>query len=122
MADADRALGLVPLDLDAQGLEPAHAFFNVDFFAVKHGDACGIISAIFQFTHPVEQDRTSLFRANITYNTTHSGPPVKTLMLTGSGNPDPFRTRFRLPEVFPPASMPGFVIGLMACGRPGDTR
>ena len=78
MADADRALGFVALDLDAQGLQTAHTFFDVDAFAVIDSDARGIIPAVFQFAHSVQQDGTSLLIANITYNTTHSGPPVDT--------------------------------------------
>ena len=71
MADAHAAFGHSAFQLMAQGVKAAHAFFNPDFAFFVNRNTGGIITAVFQLAHSVQQKRRSLCIAYVTNNTTH---------------------------------------------------
>ena len=71
MADAQMPLGNAPFNFLFQAVETAHALFQGNVGAIIHGDAGGIIPAIFQFSQTFQQKWRSLFWPDIAHNTTH---------------------------------------------------
>ena len=71
MADTNRALRHVILDLVAQRREAADALLDADAIAVIDSDAGRIVAAVLKLRESLEQEVRSLLVTDITYNTTH---------------------------------------------------
>ena len=71
MADTNRALRHVILDLVAQRREAADALLDADAIAVIDSDAGRIVAAVLKLRESLEQKVRSLLVTDITYNTTH---------------------------------------------------
>jgi len=71
MADAQMSLWNMPFNFLFQAVETSHALFQGNVGAIIHGDAGGIIPAIFQFSQAFQQKWRSLFRTYIAHKATH---------------------------------------------------
>ena len=73
MAHADGALHIrAAVDEVAQGLEPAHGFFDLKLMPRRNDrDTGAVIAAVFQTGEAVEQNGGSLLAADVSNNTTH---------------------------------------------------
>ena len=71
MADTDRALRHIFLDLVAQCRKAADALLDADVIAVINGDAGRIVAAVLELREALEQEVRCLLVTDITNNTTH---------------------------------------------------
>ena len=73
MAEADIAVKVATvMRFCQQILDLAAGLGKLDRAAVEHGDAGRVIAAVFELLQPLEKDRRSLLRADVSNNSTHS--------------------------------------------------
>jgi hypothetical protein len=49
----------------------AHRTAYFEVFVIQHGNACRVVTAIFQALQPVDHDIGGVTRTNVSYNSTH---------------------------------------------------
>ena len=111
MADAHRARRFMAYDFLPQGIQPAHAFFNIDLAIVVNGDAGRVIPSVFQFAQAFHQKRSCLMASDISYDSAHSCALLRFFVVTVC----------RGPFCMPPLPE-GFVGQLTVCSLPRGIR
>ena len=109
MANAQVSLRNHSFDFLFQAVQASHAFVNVNFRAIVHGNAGRIVPAVFQFPQAFQQEWRGLFRAHIAHNATHLCYSSK------------LRIRV-LPQSFCPAGHPTVLWIACGCRQPEGIR
>ena len=76
VADTQASRQRMRLSQRFQRRNASRAFAYANAAVSQHGDACAVVSPVFQSPQPVQQNGLRILRANITYDSAHAFPSL----------------------------------------------